>query len=202
MIPNDFTKPGHIIIYEGYEMTGKTTALDHDSTGFYNPLIYKPNYLELLTDSLLKRGNRFLPGLITTDLFSHISPEYNLVLDRWSLSSVVYMEYYDQVSDSDKDCIIKSSIKALHNTPTTIYYMYHKSRSSAKIIYDQSHKDNNHNDIYDLSDFDEYIRTYNEFNQLFLQWIDEIKNIPYIHIIARDCLSGIESDISDVPVLI
>ena len=91
-----------VVVFEGFEMTGKS-YLAKQVNQKYASILYRPDWEGAMTDNVVRRGNRFIPGLAILGLWKQLSASVGpkrLLIDRWMAVSYVYQIQYNQPTDA------------------------------------------------------------------------------------------------------
>lgn len=163
-----------VAAFEGFEMTGKS-YLAKQVHQKWPSVMYRPDWEGSLNDKVVRRGNRYIPGLVVVDLFKSILRRYCqpslLIIDRWLAVSYVYRILYEQPSDcADLDEMVKSFRTAANGLRVVILHKSHADKSDAKFLYEKSLL-SDHDDKYDqFASFEDYWKKYNIFNDAYLEF--------------------------------
>ena len=65
-----------VVVFEGFEMTGKS-YLAKQVNQKYASILYRPDWEGAMTDRVVKRGNRFIPGLAVLGLWKQLMESGN-----------------------------------------------------------------------------------------------------------------------------
>lgn len=176
-----------IIVFEGFEMTGKST-LAHEIERRYKPnFLYRPDWEEVLPSSVVSRGNRYIPGIAMVDAWGDmmldgiIPPGTKLLLDRWMASSLVYYEIYNQSADfKDMNSLVNAFKKSARDFKVLFIHKNHASREEARTMYDITKKNSSsHNDAYDhFNGFDDYFVNYLSFEKVYDKFYSDVSPFP------------------------
>lgn len=166
-----------IVIFEGFEMTGKSTIMNMLCKDNDNFIAFHNNY-DKLTPEILPYQYRYVLGLhqiVDTKLYNSVTnSKFIPVLDRSIASSYVYNKLYNQgLSDSDMQEVVDLFRDVTKGMNVHFIHLSHESEFYASVLYGKSLKDNNHKDEYDrFSSFDEYWRRYLVAEELFNKFYD------------------------------
>lgn len=181
-----------IVIYEGFDMVGKTYLLNKlmNSNDDVVDVKYKPNW-NIMNDKVVSRGNRHIVGLAVIELFSDIlntsGRNLRLIIDRGLPSSVVYKSLYNQKSDYDEDELIKAFNLSVDGSKVLIIHKNHKSKEDALKFYENAVSDNDHNDDYDVfGSFDDYYEKYLLAEELYNKIYNKLQEFSNITIMKVD----------------
>lgn len=167
-----------ILVFEGFEMTGKSYLAKqvHDQ---WPSALYRPDWEGALSDKVVRRGNRFIPGLVVLDLLrsireAHCQPPM-IILDRWLAVSYVYRVLYGQASDcSNLEDMVESFKLAASPFNVVIVHKSHADKADAQRMFSTSVQDSDHSDQYDrFSSFEDYWQKYNQFNSEYLKFYED-----------------------------
>lgn len=173
------------VVFEGFDMTGKSYLLDTIKSELGNKVWnYRPDWEGCLSDKVVSRGNRYIPGIALFDVWNNLVSnsgsklEITLLLDRWLASPYVYGMLYDQETDYEtfSDMIIAHE-KAVGDLKVVFIYKCHKDIDEAKRFYDMSTKDSAHEDGYDkFESFDDYYYNYCKADTLYHNFFRDMCN--------------------------
>ena len=170
-----------VVVFEGFEMTGKS-YLAQQVNQKYASILYRPDWEGAMNDNVLRRGNRFVPGLAILGLWKQLftSVPKKLLLDRWMASSYVYQTQYNQPTDAvSLSELVKSHILAADGLNLVIVHKQHSSMEETRGLYELSLKSSDHLDIYDrFTSFEDYYETYQKFNDSYLNFYEEYCPFP------------------------
>lgn len=165
-----------IIVFEGFEMTGKSTLARVVESRYKPSFLYRPNWEEVLTTSVISRGNRHIPGIAIVDSWGDmvldgiIPAGTKLLLDRWMAVSVVYQQMYGQITDSASPEVLAEAFqKSARDFNVIFIHKNHASIEEAQKMYEiTTQTSNEHTDMYDkFGDFDEYYKAYLHFEECY-----------------------------------
>lgn len=165
-----------IIVFEGFEMTGKSTLAREVESRYKPSFLYRPNWEEVLTTSVISRGNRHIPGIAIVDSWGDmildgiIPGETKLLLDRWMAVSVVYQQMYSQETDSASPEKLAEAFKMCARDLKVIFiHKNHGSIEEAKKMYEiTTSTSSEHADIYDkFGSFEDYYKAYLHFEECY-----------------------------------
>lgn len=171
-----YLEPCNFIVFEGFEMTGKTHLLNQVKNAFDNAISYRPDWEGVFSDEVVSRGNRYIPGLVAADFFKKLDlTDKRLLIDRWVGVSYVYQKMYNQTQDcSDFSEVIKSAKEITSGMKMIFVHKYHSSKEEARRMYNISVADNDHSDVYDkFESFEDYWKKYLDFEELYEQFYRE-----------------------------
>lgn len=172
---NKAIESADIVVFEGFDMTGKSTLLHqyHD----LNPdtFCYRPDWEQAMNDKVVGRGNRHIPGLAITQFWKDlltagiVDSSYQLLIDRFYAVSLVYQEIYHQQSDFSKPEDLQLAFDyAIDNLRVVIIHTTHYNEQEAKVIWEASSKDGDHSDSYDNFDsFVDYYQKFKNFDEVY-----------------------------------
>ena len=171
-----------VVVFEGFEMTGKS-YLAKQVNQKYASILYRPDWEGAMTDRVVKRGNRFIPGLAVLGLWKQLMESGNtkrLLIDRWMAVSYVYQIQYNQPTDATSlDELVKAHILAASGLNLVMIHKQHSSEEEARKMYEMSLKSLDHSDIYDhFSSFEDYYKAYQKFNDSYLRFYEECCPFP------------------------
>ena len=143
-------KSADIVVFEGFEMTGKSTLAEYIQSTYSPSYLYRPDWEGILDTNILSRGNRYIPGISVVANWSDmkslnlIRSDLKLLLDRWMAVSV-------------------------GNLKLIFLHKSHSSEEEARIMYDITMRNSkNHTDIYDKFDnFKDYYEKYLLFEDCY-----------------------------------
>lgn len=176
-----------IVVFEGFEMTGKSTLAKEVNLRYAPSYLYRPNWEEVLTTDVVSRGNRHIPGISIVDSWNDmisdgiIDRKTKLLMDRWMAVSLVYQDMYQQSSDAISiDKLAEAFIASVRDLNLVFIHKAHASIDEAKEIYEISRRSSNdHNDIYDkFKDFNDYYNCYLKFEECYDRFYKSSRN-PY-----------------------
>lgn len=165
-----------IIVFEGFEMTGKSTLAREVELRYKPSFLYRPDWEEVLTTSVVSRGNRHIPGIAVVDTWGDmvldgiIKPGTKLLLDRWMAVSVVYQQMYSQVTDSaSPEALAKAFKKSARDFNVIFIHKNHGSIEEARKMYEiTTQTSSEHADIYDkFTSFEDYYKAYLHFEECY-----------------------------------
>lgn len=173
-----------VIVFEGFEMTGKSYLARYINSK-YASVLYRPDWEGAMTDSVVSRGNRYIPGLAVLGLWkqlagsSKLSPN-KLLIDRWMAVSYVYQIRYNQKSDAmSLDDLVRAHHLAAEGLNLVIIHKQHEDEAEARQMYEMTHGSADHSDIYDRFDtFEDYYKAYQAFNDTYLEFYREKCGFP------------------------
>lgn len=177
----------NVVVFEGFEMTGKS-YLAKQINAKYASILYRPDWEGAMTDKVVKRGNRFIPGLaalgIWKQLLGSVGPR-KLLIDRWMAVSYVYQIQYNQPTDAaNLTELVNSHILAADGLKLIMVHKQHSSIEEAQEMYTLSRNSADHSDVYDrFNDFSDYYETYQRFNNSYLKFYEECCPFP-VYIIS------------------
>jgi thymidylate kinase len=164
-----------IIVYEGFEMVGKTTSIDRRSQGtdaivlkdFKDKFGYGDNRYGIdHTKSWIIGASWF--HLINEVL--SLDDDKSIIIDRGLLSSIVYTMMSD-VAVSSKTHIqylLDQMVSDYRKSKAKIVYLYHDDKSIAEKFYNQASKGRAGSDQFDkYMSFDHYWETYLQYHSKF-----------------------------------
>ncbi len=169
-------KSADIVVFEGFEMTGKSTLAEYIQNKYAPSYLYRPDWEGILDTNIVARGNRYIPGISVVSSWSElralnlIQSDIKLLLDRWMAVSLVYQTMYNQSSDSKNSYLLaKSFIKSVGNLRVVFLHKSHSSEEEARLMYDITMRNSkNHTDIYDKFDnFKDYYEKYLLFEDCY-----------------------------------
>lgn len=171
-----------VVVFEGFEMTGKS-YLAKQVNQRYDSILYRPDWEGAMNDQVVKRGNRFIPGLAILGLWKQLLESGNpkrLLIDRWMAVSYVYQIQYNQSTDATNlDELVKAHILAADGINLVMIHKQHSSVEEAREMYEMSLKSLDHSDIYDhFSSFEDYYKAYQKFNDSYLKFYEECCPFP------------------------
>lgn len=171
-----------VVVFEGFEMTGKS-YLAKQVNQKYASILYRPDWEGAMTDNVVRRGNRFIPGLAILGLWKQLSASVGpkrLLIDRWMAVSYVYQIQYNQPTDAvSLDELVKAHILAADGLNLVMVHKQHSSVEEAREMYELSLKSADHSDIYDrFSSFEDYYEAYRKFNDSYLKFYEECCPFP------------------------
>lgn len=171
-----------VAVFEGFEMTGKS-YLAKQINQRYDSILYRPDWEGAMNDQVVKRGNRFIPGLAILGLWKQLLESGNpkrLLIDRWMAVSYVYQIQYNQSTDATNlDELVKAHILAADGMNLVMIHKQHSSAEEAREMYEMSLKSLDHSDIYDhFSSFEDYYKAYQKFNDSYLKFYEECCPFP------------------------
>lgn len=171
-----------VAVFEGFEMTGKS-YLAKQINQRYDSILYRPDWEGAMNDQVVKRGNRFIPGLAILGLWKQLLESGNpkrLLIDRWMAVSYVYQIQYNQSTDATNlDELVKAHILAADGMNLVMIHKQHSSVEEAREMYEMSLKSLDHSDIYDhFSSFEDYYKAYQKFNDSYLKFYEECCPFP------------------------
>lgn len=171
-----------VAVFEGFEMTGKS-YLAKQINQRYDSILYRPDWEGAMSDQVVKRGNRFIPGLAILGLWKQLLESGNpkrLLIDRWMAVSYVYQIQYNQSTDATNlDELVKAHILAADGMNLVMIHKQHSSAEEAREMYEMSLKSLDHSDIYDhFSSFEDYYKAYQKFNDSYLKFYEECCPFP------------------------
>jgi hypothetical protein len=166
-----------VVVFEGFEMTGKS-YLAKQVNQKYASILYRPDWEGAMTDNVVRRGNRFIPGLAILGLWKQLSASVGpkrLLIDRWMAVSYVYQIQYNQPTDAvSLDELVKAHILAADGLNLVMVHKQHSSVEEARDMYELSLKSSDHSDIYDrFNSFEDYYEAYRKFNDSYLKFYEE-----------------------------
>lgn len=188
-----------VIVFEGFEMTGKSYLAKLVNSEF-NSILYRPDWEQAMVDEVVSRGNRYIAGLVVVDFWKSVhehdkkSVQPKLLIDRWMTSSYVYQVRYDQKSDVvSLDKFVQAYSLVAKGLDIVIIHKQHSSREEAQKLYELSRRSSDHSDIYDKFDnFNEYYRAYSKFNDTYQEFYNTYCKFPvyvvsslYNHLLNR-----------------
>lgn len=159
----------NILIFEGFDLVGKTTFARTKTSS-----IYRPDYSIL--DKYYTRNLAFMFGYAQADIWSfckenNLEVPEQIAMDRGLFSSYVYSRIYnDNYPELNEDIVVSYVMKLVRAfDKVDIYDVRHRSRESAKLIYEYNLKHNNdHNEEYDqFEDIGDYYSRYDYALELF-----------------------------------
>lgn len=179
-----------VVIYEGYDMVGKTTLLNKAMDSTSRCISYRPDYDIVEIPGVLDRATRFVPGLCVLDYYSQtFDPYKTLNIDRGVGSWIVYgTKYNGQHINAEP---LKSAVQRFntlcHKLNILIVYKYHKCKEDAQLIHQKSMSSRQELDAYDIDDFEQYWNSYLEFHEEYK------KAFRYLncHILAVDSMDTV-----------
>lgn len=171
-----------VAVFEGFEMTGKS-YLARQINQRYDSILYRPDWEGAMNDQVVKRGNRFIPGLAILGLWKQLLESGNpkrLLIDRWMAVSYVYQIQYNQSTDATNlDELVKAHILAASGLNLVMIHKQHSNEEEARKMYEMSLKSLDHSDIYDhFSSFEDYYKAYQKFNDSYLRFYEECCPFP------------------------
>lgn len=171
-----------VVVFEGFEMTGKS-YLAKQINDKYASILYRPDWEGAMTDAVVSRGNRFIPGLAILGLWKQLRGSGNpkrLLIDRWMAVSYVYQTQYNQPTDAKNvDELVKAHILAADGLKLVMIHKQHSYMAEANEMYEVSKNSSDHGDIYDrFSSFGDYYETYRRFNEAYLQFYQDYCPFP------------------------
>ena len=185
-----------IIIFEGYECTGKTTMLNIFKNSVDN-VSYRPSYEKLGIDKYLDRSKRYILGISVIDQYLQtlsisgnikMSP---LVLDRSIFSAIAYNNYYGTEDESSFEDACSAYSRLFNSCKVLVIYRYHPSKSVASLLHSSMIRSRSSLDTYDDETFSDYYKKYCTFDKLFRESFDEF-NVDVI---------GVSTESMDVSVI-
>lgn len=170
-----------VVIFEGYEMTGKTSLLNELSQTFDNYVVdFRPSYETLNYSYIIDRPDRYIHGLHLFDFYRQNKLKGKLLpklfLDRNIHTGIAYglglqgkdISYYSQA--------IQNTKMATEGLKVLVIYKYHKDEVSARRMFELANKDDSRIlDKYDDTEFNTYWSNYKKFDNLFQQAFSELK---------------------------
>lgn len=163
-----------LIIFEGYEMMGKSHVINwylHQST---DSVVFRPDYESIDYDKLINRNDRYIIGLSVLDFYRSINPSTQLIFDRGILSSIVYNKFYGNTT-KNMDSVVTEYLRIVKDLNGTIVLLDNRSKALAKMRYDLATERGEHTDKYDqFLDFDDYWKKMNEFQDSFISELDKL----------------------------
>lgn len=182
----DAIKSADVVVFEGFEMTGKS-YLAKQISQTCDSILYRPDWEGSMTDRVVSRGNRYIPGLAALGFWKQIHSymlQYDrspvLLIDRWMAVSYVYQILYNQQSDAmSLDELIQAHDSAAEGLNLIIIHKQHEDEHEARRMYEISSGSADHSDIYDrFDDFDTYYRSYLKFNDTYLDFYQNHCHFP------------------------
>ena len=175
-----------VVVFEGFEMTGKS-YLAKQINQDYDSILYRPDWEGSMTDKVVSRGNRYIPGLAALGLWKQFHPYLlehgqspKLLIDRCMAVSYVYQILYNQQSDAmSLDDLVQAHHSAAEGLNVIIIHKQHEDEHEARRMYEISSGSADHSDIYDrFDDFDTYYRSYLKFNDTYLDFYQNHCHFP------------------------
>lgn len=171
-----------VVVFEGFEMTGKS-YLAKQINQKYASILYRPDWEGAMTDAVVSRGNRFIPGLAILGLWKQLKSSNNpkrLLIDRWMAVSYVYQVQYNQPTDAKSvDDLVKAHILAANDLKLVMIHKQHSHMAEAREMYELSKDSSDHGDIYDrFLNFEDYYQAYRKFNDTYLDFYEKYCPFP------------------------
>lgn len=171
-----------VVVFEGFEMTGKS-YLAKQINQKYASILYRPDWEGAMTDAVVSRGNRFIPGLAILGLWKQLKSSNHpkrLLIDRWMAVSYVYQVQYNQPTDAKSvDDLVKAHILAADDLKLVMIHKQHSCMAEAREMYDLSKSSSDHGDIYDrFLNFEDYYQAYRKFNDTYLDFYEKYCPFP------------------------
>lgn len=164
-----------IVVFEGFEMVGKSFLMKEIGKMFNLTISYRPDWEGAMSDSVISRGNRYIPGLAVVDFWKNASGNFygstpRLLIDRWIAVSYVYQSMYSQKNDlATQEALIESAKLVVDDLNIIFIHKKHASEEDAKAMYEFTmSRSKEHDDIYDkFHDFEEYYQHYLQFEDCY-----------------------------------
>lgn len=174
-----------IIVFEGFEMTGKSTLAKFVESNYKPSFLYRPDWEGTLSTDVISRGNRHIPGLSIVDnwgdliLEGIVNSRTKLLLDRWMAVSVVYQQMYNQTTDSlSPEKLAESFIRSVRDFNLLFIHKNHRSEEEARTMYEITMENSSdHEDVYDkFRDFEDYYKAYLYFEECYDRFYKSVLN--------------------------
>ena len=171
----------HVIIVEGFDMTGKSVVLELVSNGI-EP--YRPNY-NIYDSWFESRESSFMYGLVQSETFKYLKTVNEPLPSKYVYNRACGSWYvYSRLYDDQKEVPIEYCYNFIDNlidcdADITFIYVRHKSRESANRIFDYEASSylGTHTEKYDkFKGFIEYLDTYTKATKLYGEFFKDIEN--------------------------
>lgn len=179
------TEYNNVCIIEGFDIVGKTTyAKEYLS----NYRLYE--YDHTIIDNTVGRSKAWMPGYSIIDFLSKTDNKKKIVLNRGICSSIVYNKL-SNMEEIPEDIIEYYKHSKYFHDKVDILYFYHKSKSSAELLYTSSLSrevnSNKINQSYDrFNSFEDYWETYLKYESEFLCSFNLLNVNPYFIGVGND----------------
>ena len=167
-----------IIVVEGYDMTGKSTFIK-DVVGVakqsgINAVVYRPDWENVVKPEVVNRGNRYiqyLDFLSTIKLLrsSGMPLDSKFILDRSYISHLMYSQLYPEqsVDYNDINDLLDSIEEVNKDLKIVVIHIQHTASSIELLHNFSASKSDDHSDIYDILDIDDYTEKYLRAEKLY-----------------------------------